>query len=78
MLHLIDMVLKRRVTLSRALAEDSMSQVMVHISLDETWVESQASEFQFEVEHMFPRLILEQDGAIVGFKDRDSVGDHPR
>ena len=33
---------------------------------DGTQVESQMSEFQFEIEHLFPRLFPEQEGAVVG------------
>ena len=33
---------------------------------DGTQVESQMSEFQFEIEHLFSRLFAEQEGAVVG------------
>ena len=46
--------------------------------VDETQVESQDSEFQFEVEHLFPRLIPEQEGAVAGVRDGDSAADLPR
>ena len=47
---------------------------------DETQDESQASEFQFEVEHMFSRLISEQEVTASGVRDGDSDGalDLPR
>ena len=46
--------------------------------VDEARVESQASEFRYRVEHLFLRLIREHEGAIVGFRDSDSVVDLPR
>ena len=46
--------------------------------LDEAQVESQASKFQFELEHLFPRLIPKQEGVVAGVRDGDSAGDLPR
>ena len=46
--------------------------------VDEAQVESQASEFQYGVEHLYPRLISEQEGVVAGVRDGDSVGDLPR
>ena len=46
--------------------------------VDETQIESQASEFQFEVEHLFLRLIPEQEGAIAGVRDGYSTTELPR
>ena len=46
--------------------------------VDGTRVESQASEFQFEIEHLFPRMILEQEGVVAGVRDVDSAADLPR
>ena len=42
---------------------------------DGTWVESQASEFQFDIKHLFLRLIPEQEGVVAGVKDGDNDGD---
>ena len=46
--------------------------------VDETQVESQASKFQFEIEHLFLRMIPEQEGAVAGVRDEDNVADLPR
>ena len=45
--------------------------------VDETQVKYQASEFHFEIEYLFSRLIPEQDGAVAGVRDGYSVVDLP-
>ena len=45
--------------------------------VDGTQVESQASEFHFEIEHLFPRMIPEQEGVVAGVRDGDSTADLP-
>ena len=45
---------------------------------DGTQVESHMSEFQFEIGHMFPRMIPEQKGVVAGVRDGDNVADLPR
>ena len=74
MLHLIDMDLKRRVLQStgRRLSQSSDGAVE---QVDGTQVESQASEFQFKIEHLFPRLIPKQEGVVARVRDGDSVAD---
>ena len=46
--------------------------------MDEAQVESQASEFQYGVEHLYPREILEQEGVVSGVRDGDGAMDLPR
>ena len=46
--------------------------------VDETQVESQASKFQFEIEHLFLRMIPEQEGAVAGVRNGDSSMNLPR
>ena len=41
-------------------------------------MESQASEFQFEIEHLFLRLIPEHEGVVAGVRDGDTAADLPR
>ena len=36
------------------------------------------SEFQFEIGYMFSWMIPEQEGAVAGVRDGDSVADLPR
>ena len=36
------------------------------------------SEFQFEIKHLFLRLILEQEGAVAGVQGEDNAVDLPR
>ena len=45
---------------------------------DGTQVESQMSEFQFEIKHLFLRMIPEQEQAVAGVRDGDSATDLPR
>ena len=46
--------------------------------VDEVQVESLASEFQYGVEHLYPREIPEQEGVVSGVRDGDAVVDLPR
>ena len=46
--------------------------------VDKAQVESQASKFQYRVEHLYPRVIPEQEGVVSGVRDGDSVVDLPR
>ena len=46
--------------------------------MDEAEVESQALDFQYGVEHLYPREIPEQEGVVSGVRDGDAVVDLPR
>ena len=56
----------------------SQSSDGVDEQVDEAQVESQDLEFQYGVEHLYPRVIPEQEGAVVGVRDGDGVVDLPR
>ena len=43
--------------------------------MDEAQVKSKASEFQYGVEHLYPRVIPEQGRVVSGVRDGDGVVD---
>ena len=76
-MHLIDMVLIRRVTLHSTGRRINQSSDGVAEKVDEDQVESQASQFQYGVEHLYPRVIREQEGDVSRVRYGDGVVDLP-